>query len=190
MCLRVKWNYWEIIVELPSYIYWVMRVKSLSPVQLFATPWTAECQASMSITNSQTFPKLMSTELVMPSSHLILCHSLLLLPSIFPSIRVFSNELVLLHQVAKVLELKLQHQHQSFQWMISFRIDWFDLLAVQEILKSLLQHHISKASILWWSAFFMVQLPHLDMTTGPLLAFFFIYCLGLSELFFQGTNVF
>ena len=118
--------------------------QSLSCVQLFETLWTAACQASLSIRNSQGSLKFMSIESVMPSNHLILCHPLFFLPLIFPSIRVFSNE-SFSHQVAKVLEFQLQHQ--SFQWifrLISFRIDWFDLLAVQGTLKSLLLHHSSK----------------------------------------------
>ena len=123
--------------------------------QLFATPWTAVWQASLSITNSQSLLKLMPVESVMPSNHLILYCSLFLLLSIFSSIRVFSNEPVLRIRWPEVLELQLQHQ--SFQWtsgLISFRIDWFDLLAIQGTLKSLLQHHSSKASILWHSDFF------------------------------------
>ena len=122
-----------------------------------ATPRTAACQASLSITSSWSLLKLMSIKLVMPSNHPIFCHPLLLL-SIFPSIRVFSKESVL----AKISEF--QFQHQSFlnehSGQISFRMDWLDLLAVQGILKSLLQHHSSKASILWHSAFFIVQLSH------------------------------
>ena len=120
------------------------------------TPWTAACQASLSITSSRSLLKLMSIKLVMPSNHLIFCHPLLLLPSIFPSIRVFSKESVL----AKILEF--QFQHESFlnehSGLISFRMDWLDLLDVQGTLKSLLQYHSSKASILWRSAFFIVQL--------------------------------
>ena len=118
----------------------VIAVQCLSQVRLFTTPWTAALQASLSLTISWTLPKFMSTALVMASDHLTLCHHLLLLPSIFPSIRVFSNELTNLHQVAKVLELQLQHQFFQYSGVISFRIDWFDLLAVQGTLKSLLQH--------------------------------------------------
>ena len=147
-------------------------VQQLSHVRLFTTPWTTACQVSPSITNSQTLLKLMSIELVMPSNHLILCRPLLLLPSVFPSIRVFSNESVLHIRWPKYLEL--QFQHQSFQWifrrLISFRIDWLDLLAVQGTLKSLLQHHSSKASILRCSAFFTVQLSYRYMTTGKTIA--------------------
>ena len=133
----------------------VSSVQLLSHVRLFATQWTAACQASLSIANSRSLLKLISIESVIPSNHLILCHPLLLLPSIFPSIRVFPNEFSSLHQVAKVLEFQLQHQ--SSQWIFRtdfFRIDWSDLLAVQGTFKSLLQHHSLKASILWCSAFF------------------------------------
>ena len=135
------------------------------------TPWIAACWASVSFTISWSLLKHMSIESMMPSNHLILCHPLLLLPSIFPSIGVFSNESALWYQEIKVVELQLQHQ--SFQWifgLISFRIDWFDLLAAQGTLKSLLQHHSSKALILQCSAFCMVQLSHLYMTTGKPIA--------------------
>ena len=139
-------------------------VQSLSHVWLFVTPWTAAHQDSLSVTNSWSSLKVMSIESVMPTNHLVFCHPLLL-PSIFPSIRVFPNESVL--QVAKVLEFQLQHQ--SFQWIFRtdlFRTDWFILLAVQGTLKSLLQQHSSKTSILQHSAFFIVQLWHPYMTTG------------------------
>ena len=120
-----------------------------SRVRLFATPWTAARQASLSITNSQSLPKLMSIELVMPSNHLILCHPLLLLPSIFPSIRVFSNELVLRIRWPKYWSFSFSiSSPNEYPGLISFRMDWLDLLAVQGTLKSLLQHHSSKASIL------------------------------------------
>ena len=135
-------------------------VELLSFVQLFATPWIAAPQASVSITNSRSLLKLMSIELVMPSNYLILCHPLLLLPSIFPSIRVFSNESVLHIRWPK---------YWSFSFSI-FRMDWSELLAVQGTLKSLLQHHSSKAYILQCSAFFMVQLSHLYVTTGKTIA--------------------
>ena len=132
-----------------------------------ATPWTAAHQASLSITNSQSPPKPMSIELVMPSNHLILCRPLLLLPSIFPSIRVFSNESVLHIRWSKYwsfsFNISPSNEHPG---LISFRMDWLDLLAVQGTLKSLLQHHSSKASILRCSAFFLVQLSHPYMTTG------------------------
>ncbi|KAB0340697.1 hypothetical protein FD754_022907 [Muntiacus muntjak] len=128
-------------------------VQSLSCVQLFVTPWTAAHQASLSITNSQSLPKLMSIELVMPSNHLILCCPLLLLPSIFPSIRVFSNESVLCIRWPKYwsfsFNISPSNEHSG---LLSFRMDWLDLLAVQGTLKSLLQHHSSKASILRHSA--------------------------------------
>ena len=134
-------------------------VESLSRVWLFVTPWIAACQASLSITNSQSLFKLMSIELVMPSNHLILCHPFLLLPSIFPSIRVFSNESVLHISWPKIWRFSISPSNE-YLGLISFRIDWFYLLAVQGTLKSLLQHHSSKASILWRSAFFTVQLLH------------------------------
>ena len=121
------------------------------------TPWTAACQAPLFLL------RFMSIELVMLSNHLILCHPLLLLLSTFPSIRVFSNDSVLhSHQVVKELKLQIQrHPSNEYSGLISFRIDWFDLLAVQDTLKSLLHHHSLKASILWCSAFFIVQLSHL-----------------------------
>ena len=143
----------------------------LSHVQLFATPWTAACQAALSITNSQSPPKPMSIELVMPSNHLIFCHPLLLLPSIFPSIRIFSNESILPIRWTKYwsfsFNISLTNEHPG---LISFRMDWLDLLAVQGTLKSLLQHHSSKASILRSSAFFIVQLSYPYMTTGKTIA--------------------
>ena len=146
-------------------------VQLLSFVQLFATPWTAACQASLSITNSQSLPKLTSIESVMPSNHLILCHPLLLLPSIFPSIRVFSNESALHIRWPKYwsysFNISPSNEHPG---LISFRMDCLDLLAVQGTLKSLLQHHNSKASILLRSAFFIVQLSHPYMTTGKTIA--------------------
>ena len=136
-------------------------VQSLSHVRLFATPRIAACQASLSITDSQSLPKLMSIESVMPPNHLILCCPLLLLPSIFPSIRVFSNESALRIRWAKYwsfsFNISPSNEHPG---LISFRMDWLDLLAVQGTFKSFLQHHSSKASILWRSAFFMVQLSH------------------------------
>ena len=136
----------------------------LSPVWLFATPWTAAQQASLSITNSQSLLKLMSIKLVMPSNHLILCHPLLL-PSIFPSIRVFSNKSVLHIRWPKYWGFSFSiSPSNEYSGLISFRIDLFDLLAVQGTLKNLLQHHNSKASILSHSTFFMVQLSHPYMT--------------------------
>ena len=136
----------------------------LSHVQLFATPWSAACQASLSITISQSLLKLMSIELVMPSNHLILCHSLLLLPSIFPRIRVFSNESVLHIRWPKYWSSSFNISPSNEHSGLIFRMDWLDLLAVQGTLKSLLQHHSSKASILQHSAFFIVQLSHPYMT--------------------------
>ena len=141
-------------------------VQTLSRVQLFATPWAAARQAFLSITNSQSLLKLMSIESVMPSNHLILCHPLLL-PSIFPSIRAFSNESVLCIRWPKdwsfSFSISPSNEHPG---LVSFRMDWLNLLAVQGTLKSLLQHHSSKASILRCSAFFTVQLSHPYMTTG------------------------
>ena len=131
------------------------------------TPRTAVRQASLSITYSQSLFKLMSIESVMPSNHLILCLLLLLPPSVFPSIRVFSNESVLCIRWPKYWSFSFSISPSSdYSGLISFRMDWLDLLAVQGSLKSLLQHHSSEASILWCSAFFMVQLSHLYMTTG------------------------
>ena len=129
------------------------------------------CQASLSITNSWSLPKLMSIELVMPSSHLILCHPLLLLPSIFPRIKVFSNESALRMRWPKDWSFSFNiSPSNNHPGLISFRMDWLDLLAVQGTLKSLLQHHSSKASILLCSAFFIVQLSHPYMTTGKTIA--------------------
>ena len=149
----------------------VNSVQSLIHVRLFLTPWTTPCQASLSITNSWSLLKLMSIESVMPSNHLILCHPLLLLPSIFPSIRVFSNESALHIRWPKYwscsFSISPSNEHLG---LISFRMDWSDLLAVQGILKSLLQHHNSKASILHRSAFFIVQLSHPYMTTRKTIA--------------------
>ena len=142
-----------------STIHQISSVQSLSRVQLFATPWTSARQASLSITNSWTTPKLMSIESVMPSSHLILCRPLLLLPSIPPSIRVFSNESTLHMRWTKYWSFSFSiSPFSDHSGLISFRMDWLDLLAVQGTLNSLLQHHSSKASILWRSAFFTAQL--------------------------------
>ena len=153
--------YWRLIfVQVSSY-------QSLSHVRLFATPWTAACQALLSITNSRSLPKLVFIESVMPSNHLILCCPLLLLPSIFSSIRVFSNESTLRMRWPKYwsfsFNISPSNEHSE---LISFRMDWLDLLAVQGTLKSLLQNHSSKASILRCSAFFIVQLSHPYMITG------------------------
>ena len=150
-------------------MFFVVVFQSLSRVWLFATPCTAAPQASLSFTISQRLLKLISIESVMPSNHLNLCHLLLLLPSIFPSIRVFSNELVLRIRWPKYWSFSINLSN-AYSGLISFRIVCFDLLAVQGTLKSLLQHHTSKASILQHSAFFVVQLSHPYMTTGKTIA--------------------
>ena len=146
-------------------------VQSLGHVQLFVTPWTTTCQASLTITNSWSPPKPMSIELVMPSNHLILCHPLFLLPSIFPSIRVFSNESILRIRWTKYwsfsFNISSSNEHPG---LISFRMDWLYLLAVQGTLKSLFQHHSSKASMIWHSVFFIVQLSHPYTTTRKTIA--------------------
>ena len=146
-------------------------VQLLSRVRLFVTPWMAARQASLSITNSRSLLKLMSIESVMPSGHFILCHPLLLLPPIPPSIRVFSSESTLCMKWPKYwsfsFSISPSNEHPG---LISLRMDWLDLLAVQGTLKSLLQHHSSKASIFQRSAFFTVQLSHPYMTTGKTIA--------------------
>ena len=143
--------------------------QSLSRVQLFATPWIAARQASLSITNSRSSLRLTSIESVMPSSHLILCHPLLPLPPIPPSIRVFSNESTFRMRWPKYWSFSFSIIHsKEIPGLISFRMDWLDFLAVQGTLKCLLQHHSSKASILLRSAFFTVQLSHPYMTTGKI----------------------
>ena len=147
-------------------------VQSLSPVWLFATPWIAAYQASLSITISWSALKLTSIKSVMPSSYLILCHPLLLLLPIPPSIRVFSNESTLRTRWPKYWSFSFSiTPSKEHPGLISFRMDWLDLLAVQGTLKSLLQHHSSKASVLWHSAFFIVQLSH---------PYFLLRCLGWS----------
>ena len=158
---------WQITsVFLPWELH-VSSVQSLSRVQLFVTSWTAVYQASLSIANFQSFIKLLSIKSVMPSNNLILCHPLLLLPSIIPIIRVFSNESILRSRWPKFWSFSFgispSNEHPG---LICFRMAWLDLLAVQGTLKSLLQHHSSKASILQCSAFFTVQLSHPYMTTG------------------------
>ena len=146
-------------------------VQLLSPVQLFVTPWTTGRQISLSITNSWSLLKLMSIESVMPSNHLILCRPLLLTPSIFPNIRVFSNGSVLHMKWPKHWNFSFSiSSSNEYSGLIPFRIDWLDLLAVQGTLKSLLQHHSLKASILRCSALFMVQLSHPYVTTGKIIA--------------------
>ena len=149
----------------------ISSVQSLSYVQLFATPWTAARQASLSITNSRSLLELMSLESVMPSNHLILCHLLLLPLSIFPSIRVFSNESVLHIRWSKYWSFNFNNSPSNeYSELIYFRMDWLDLLAVQGTLKSIFYHHNSKASILQCSAFFIVQLSHLYITIGKTIA--------------------
>ena len=146
-------------------------IQSLNGVQLFATSWIAACQASLSITNSWSSHRLMSIKSVMPSSHLILCRPLLLLPPIPPSIRVFSNESILRMRWPKYWSFSLSiSPSNEYSGLISFRIDWLDVLAVQGTLKNLLQHHSSKAIILLHSAFFIVQLSHPYMTNGKTIA--------------------
>ena len=149
----------------------ISSVQSLSRVRLFETPWIVAHQASLSITNSRSSPKLMSIESMMPSSHLTLCHPLHLLPPILPSIRVFSNESTPRMRWPKYWSFSFSiSPSNEYPGLISFRMDWLDVLAVQGTLKSLLQHHSSKASILWHSAFFTVQLSHPYVTTGKTIA--------------------
>ena len=148
-----------------------MLVQSLSHIRLFAIPLTGVCQASGSITKSWSLLKLMPIELVMPSNHLILCHPILLPPSIFPSIRVFSNESALLIRWPKYWSFSFGiSPSNEYSGLISFRIDWLDVLAIQGTLKSLLHHHSLKASILWHSAFFIGQLSYPYMTTDKTIA--------------------
>ena len=155
----------------PKSEYQFSSVQSLSRVRLFVTPWITARQTSLSFTNSQSSLRLTSIELVMPSSHLILSHSLLLLPLIPPSIKVFSNESTLHMRWPKYWSFSFSISlSKEYPGLISFRMDWLDLLAVQGTLKSLLQHHSSRASILQHSAFFTVQLSHPYMTTGKTIA--------------------
>ena len=164
-------NKFLLFISYPVYGTFVRFSSVASHVGLFVTPWTAARQASLSITNSWSLLKVMSIESVMPSNHLILCHPLLLLPSIFPSIRVFSNESVPHIRWPKYWSFSFSiSPSNEYSGLISFTMDWLDLLAVQGTLKSLLQHHSSKASILWCSAFFIVQLSHPYMTTGKTIA--------------------
>ena len=159
--------------------------------QLFVTPWTAARLASLSFTISWNLLKLMAIESMMPSNHLILCYPLLL-PSIFPSIRVFSNESVLRIRWPKYWSFSFSiNPSNEYSDLLCFRIDWFDLLAVQGTLKSLLQHHSSKASILWHSAFFMVQLSHPYMTTGKIIALtIWTFSSKVTSLFFNMLPMF
>ena len=177
MCLwgitgDIKTHYLIIMHSWGFMIHWkILSVQSLSCVWLFAIPWTTALQASLSITNSRSLLTIMSIESVMPSNHLILCHPLLLLPSIFPSIRVFSNESVLLIRWPKYWGFSFSiSPSNEYSGLIFFRINWLDLLAVQGTLESLFQHHSSKASILQHSAFFTFQLSHPYMTTGKNIA--------------------
>ena len=150
---RKNWSHWKENVFVQFSL-----VQLLSHVRLFVTPWTAACQASLSITNSCSLLKLMSIKSVMPSRHLILCHPLLLLPSIFPSIRVYSNESTLPIRWPKYWSFSFNiSPSNEYPGLISFRMDWLDFLAVQGTLKSILQHHSSKASILRHSAFLIVR---------------------------------
>ena len=168
--LHCRWIFYRLSHQ-GSPVSHISLVQSLSRVQLLVTPWTAAHQASQSITSSRSIPKPMSTESVMPSNHLILCHPLLLLPSILPSIRVFSNESALHIRWQKYwsfsFNISPSNEHLG---LISFRIDWLDLLAVQGTLKSPLQHYSSKASILLCSALFIVQHLHPYMTNGKTIA--------------------
>ena len=166
----LKTSSW-VLLFLHNLFHQFSSVQSLSHVQLFVTPWSAAFQASLSITNSRSLLKLMSVESVIPSKHLILCRPLLLLPSIFPSIGVFSNESVLRIRWPKYWSFSFNiSPSNDHPGLISFRMDLLDLLAVQGTLKSLLQHHSSKASVVWCSAFFIVQLLHPYMTTGKTIA--------------------
>ena len=163
-------NFYYILL-IDSYSVQFSSVQSLSRVQLFVTPWIAARQASLSITKSRSSLKPTPINSVMPSSHLILCRPLFLLPPIPPSIRVFSNESTLRMRWSKYWSFSFSiSRSKEHPRLISFRMDWLDLLAVHGTLKSLLQHHSSKASILWCSAFFMIQLSHLFMTTGKTIA--------------------
>ena len=156
---------WRTSLNLSNKHFSSVQCSSVSHVWLFATPWTEAHQASLSITNSQSLLKFMSIESVMPSNQFVLWHPLLLPPSIFPSIRVFSNELVLCIRWSKYWRFSISPSNE-YSGLISFRNDWFDLLAVQGTFKSLLQHHNLKAAILRHSSFFMVQLSHPYVTAG------------------------
>ena len=188
----------SVYCSLPSSsVYKIVVVQLLSRVQL-CDPMNSICQFSLSFTISWSLLKLISIESVMSSNHLILCYPLVLLPSVFPSIRVFSNELAICIRWPKYWHCSFSiRPSNEYSGLISFRISWFD-----QTLKSLLQHHHLKASIIWCSAFFMVQLSHLYMTTGKTIALtiwnfvskvmslLLIQCLGLSKVFFQGASVF
>ena len=162
---------WPLLLLYSLGLHQFSLVQSLIHVQLFETPWTTTGQASLSMTNFQSLLKFRSIESVMPSNHLILYRPLLLLPSIFPSIGVFSNESVPCNRWQKYWRLIFSlSPSNEYSGLISFRMEWLDPLAVQVTLKSLLQHHSSKASVLWPSAFFMVQLSHPYMATGKTIA--------------------
>ena len=172
-CARYCTRFWRQKNEIYSSqrSHSLSSLQSLSCVQLFMTPRTAAHQASLSITISQSSLKLMFIKLVMPSNHLIFCRPLLFLPSIFPSIRDFSNESVLHIRRPKYWSFCFRiSPSDEYSGLISFRMDWLDLLAVQGTLKSLLQHHSSKASILWHSVFFIIQLSHPYVTIGKTVA--------------------
>ena len=188
-----------------SWNIYIFVVQLLSWNRLFAVPWPTACQVSLSFIISQSLLKLSSIESMVPSNHLILCSPLLLMPSIFPSIRVFSNESVLHTRWPMYwsFSFSISPSNEYTGEMISFRMDWLDLLGVQRTLKSLLWHHSSKAWILQGSGFFIIQLSHPHMTTGKIIAltrqifigkvmslFFSICCVGQSQLFFQGASVF
>ena len=178
--MKVRLRTMLIICLLASQVRTAVIVQPLSHVWLFATPWTTAFQASLSFSISLSLLKLMSIEPVMPSNHLILCHPLLLLPSIFPSIRVFSNESALRIRWPKYWSFSFSISPSSeYSELISFRIHWFDL-AVQRTLKNLLQHHSLKASILPCSAFFVVQLSHPYTTTGKTIALTLWTCVGID----------
>ena len=174
LAIKLRWEWgvhwcigWVLLKQIPTYKWRFSSVQSLSRVRLFATPWIAARQASLSITNSRSSLRLTSIESVMPSSHLILSRPLLLLPPIPPSIRVFSNESTLCMRWPKYWNFSFSIiPSKEIPGLISFRMDWLDLLAVPGTLESLLQHHSSNASILRCSAFFTVQLSHPCMTTG------------------------
>ena len=163
-------------------------IQSLSHVRFFATPWTAACQASLSFTITWSLLKIMSIESVMPSNHLILCHTLPILSSIFPGMRVFSNELALQIRWPKYWSSSLSiSPSNEYSGLISFRIDWLALLAVQGTLKSLFQHHSSKASVLQHSAFFIIQLSHQYLTTATQNVFQLVSNVGTPKTAFDVT---
>ena len=162
---------WWLVQEVRHKPIQFSSVQLLSCVWLFVTPWNAACQGSLSITNFLNLLKLMSIESVMPSNHIILCHPLLLLPSVYPSIRVFSNESVLRIRWPKYWSFTFSiGPSNEYSGLIPFRMDWLDLLAVRGTTKSLLQYHSSKTSVLYCSAFFTVQLSHSYMKTGKTIA--------------------